>query len=241
MGAFLIIDLVIILLLVIFAARGAHRGLVLSLCGLLAVIIAFIGAGMAARTLSPMVADALEPRFAAAIEKRLDESMQESDTQITTPSEGTEAEGETADYPLQDVLNALREMGLYENLIDTIDDAVRKGMTNVAANAAAKVAAALAQTAAYLIIFILAFILIRLVCNLIGRALDLVAKLPGLHFLNKTLGAVFGLVQCCILLFIIAWLIQFFGNLIPEEVVEQTHLLKFFMNNSPISLLNKLR
>lgn len=61
MGVFLIFDLIILILLVVFAVRGAHRGLVLSLCGLVAVVVAFAGAGIAARTLSPMVADALEP------------------------------------------------------------------------------------------------------------------------------------------------------------------------------------
>lgn len=235
MGAFLIFDLIILALLIIFAVRGAYRGLVLSLCGLLAVIVAFVGAGMAARTLSPAVADALEPRFAAAIEKRLDESIAESQPQENGDGDGTET-----DYPLHDVLNVLRDMGLYENLINTIDDAVERGMTHVAASAAARVAAAMAQSVAYLILFLLAFVLILLLWHLISHALDLVARLPGLHFLNKTLGAVFGLIQCCIMLFVAAWLIQFFGNLIPQETVEQTHLLKFFMNTNPFALLSRL-
>ncbi len=50
MGVFLIFDLIILILLVVFAVRGAHRGLVLSLCGLVAVVVAFAGAGIAART-----------------------------------------------------------------------------------------------------------------------------------------------------------------------------------------------
>lgn len=237
MGAFLIFDLIIVILLILFAVRGAHRGLVLSLCGLVAVIVAFIGAGFAARTLSPMVADALEPRFAASIERRLDEAMADSGQPSGTPETGEDGQ----DYPLQDVLNVLRDMGLYENLIDTIDDAVDRGMNEVAASAAARVAAALARSAAYLIIFLLGFLLILFVWKLISHALDLVARLPGLHFLNKTLGALFGLVQCCILLFIIAWILQFFGSVIPQETVEKTHLLKFFMTTNPFSLLGRLK
>ena len=38
MTAFLIFDLIILAVLILFAAFGAHRGLVLSLCGLLAVL-----------------------------------------------------------------------------------------------------------------------------------------------------------------------------------------------------------
>lgn len=146
MGVFLIFDLIILILLVVFAVRGAHRGLVLSLCGLVAVVVAFAGAGIAARTLSPMVADALEPRFAAAIEKRLDESLADSKPQETLPPEETDGgAGTQVDDPLHDVLDALRDMGLYENLINTIDHAVEQGMTEVAASAAAKAAAAMAS------------------------------------------------------------------------------------------------
>ena len=50
-------------------------------------------------------------------------------------------------------------------------------------------------------------------------------------------GALFGLVQGCIILFIAAWAIQFMGGLIPAETVEQTVLLKFFMTTNPMSLI----
>ena len=66
--AFLIADGLVLAVLLIFACIGARRGLILSLCGLLAFVVAFLGASFAARTLSPVVADALEPKFAAAIE-----------------------------------------------------------------------------------------------------------------------------------------------------------------------------
>ena len=68
--AYLIADGLILAVLLLFALVGAHRGFILSLCGLLAVLVAFVGASFAARTLSPMVADALEPKFASAIEEQ---------------------------------------------------------------------------------------------------------------------------------------------------------------------------
>lgn len=232
--AYLIADGLIVAVLLLFALLGAHRGLVLSLCGLLAVLVAFVGAGFLARALSPMVADALEPKFASAIEEQLNASIQQQ------VAEGGSAALTPDDVPLDGVLNALREMGFYETLIDTVDKAVENGMTSVAASAAASVAAAVAQSAAYLILFLVGFVLILLLWKLISHALDLVAKLPGLHLLNKTGGALFGLVQACILLFVAAWLLQFFGRALPENLVEQTHLLKFFMTTNPFTLLGGL-
>ena len=229
--AFLIADGLVLAVLLIFACIGARRGLILSLCGLLAFVVAFLGASFAARTLSPVVADALEPRFAAAIEEQLNESIRQQ------AEAGEAAVLSPDDVPLEGVLDALREMGFYETLINTVDRAVESGMTATAASAAAAVAAAIAQSAAYLILFLLGFFLILLAWRLLSRALDLVARLPGLHFLNKTGGALFGLVQGCIILFVAAWLLQFFGQVLPRELVEQTVLLKFFMTTTPFSLL----
>ena len=227
--AYLIADGLILAVLLLFALVGAHRGFILSLCGLLAVLVAFVGASFAARTLSPMVADALEPKFASAIEEQLNASIQQQ-----VAEEGSAALSPD-DVPLDGVLNALREMGFYETLINTVDKAVENGMTSVAASAAAAVAAA-----ASLILFLLGFALILIAWKLISHALDLVARLPGLHFLNKTCGALFGLVQACVLLFVAAWLLQFFGHVLPESLVNQTHLLKFFMTTNPLSLLSGL-
>lgn len=229
--AFLIADGLVLAVLLIFACIGARRGLILSLCGLLAFVVAFLGASFAARTLSPVVADALEPKFAAAIEEQLNESIRQQ------AEAGEAAVLSPDDVPLEGVLDALREMGFYETLINTVDRAVESGMTAVAASAAAAVAAAIAQSAAYLILFLLGFFLILLAWRLLSRALDLVARLPGLHFLNKTGGALFGLVQGCIILFVAAWLLQFFGQMLPRELVEQTVLLKFFMTTTPFSLV----
>ena len=107
MSTYLIFDLIVLAVLILFAALGAHRGLILSLCGLIAVVVAVLGASFAARALSPLVADALEPRFAAAIEEQLNESLREqaqAGADALTPEE----------VPLSGVLDALREMGFYE-------------------------------------------------------------------------------------------------------------------------------
>ena len=134
----------------------------------------------------------------------------------------------------------LRDMGLYEDLVKTIDQAVQDGMTAVAANAAAAVAAAIAQSVAYTVIFTVAFALILIAWKVFSHAVDLVAKLPGLNFLNKTGGAAMGLLKGVVILFLAAWLIQYSGKLIPEETVQQTHLLKFFMTTNPMTLLQGL-
>lgn len=233
--AYLVFDIAILAILVLFAWRGASRGFVLSLCGLLAVIVAFVGASFLANLLAPKVGAALEPQFAQIIEEKLEEQFRQSD-----PAGDAAGLAEGEGYPLQDVLSVLRDMGLYEELVNTIDQAVQDGMTAVAANAAAAVAAAIAQSVAYSVIFTMAFALILIAWKVFSHAVDLVAKLPGLNFLNKTGGAAMGLIKGVLILFLAAWLIQYSGKLIPEETVQQTHLLKFFMTTNPMTLLQEL-
>ena len=233
--SYLVFDSAIVVILIVSAWRGASRGFVLSLCGPLAVVVAFVGASFLASLLAPKVGAALEPRFAQAIEERLEEQFQQS-----VPEGDTAGLTEGENYPMQDVLSVLRDMGLYEDLVNTIDQAVQDGMTAAAANAAAAVAAAIAQSVAYTVIFTAAFVLILIAWTIFSHAVDLVAKLPGLNFLNKTGGAVMGLVKGVIILFLAAWLIQYSGKLIPEETVHQTHLLRFFMTTNPLALLQGL-
>lgn len=228
----ILFDIILLIVLAAFTIHGASRGLLLSLCGLVAVLVAFIGAGLLAGALSPKVADYLEPRFASAIEERLEEQISES-TILPDP----EGDIQNADIPLTEILNLLKDMGFYQSAVDAVNQAVEQGMTEVAANAAAAVAASIAGTVAYMILFVVFFVLILIAWTLISHGLDLVAHLPGLHFLNKTGGALLGLVKGCAILFLCAWVLRYLGKVIPEETVEQTHLLKFFMTTNPVALV----
>lgn len=228
----LVFDIILLIILLAFTIHGASRGLLLSLCGLVAMLVAFIGAGFLAGALSPKVADYLEPRFAAAIEERLDQEIADS---ALIPEQGDKTQSD--DIPLTEILNVLKDMGFYQSAVDAVNDAVEQGMTEAAANAAAAVAASIAGTVAYMVLFVICFVLILIAWTLLSHGLDLVARLPGLHFLNKTGGAILGLVKGCAILFLCAWVLRYLGKIIPEETVEQTHLLKFFMTTNPVALV----
>ena len=72
---YLLFDLAVVIILVLFLLRGAQRGLVLSLCGLVAVFVALIGAQVASDVLAPKVADVLEPGFSSVIEEQLSDKL----------------------------------------------------------------------------------------------------------------------------------------------------------------------
>ena len=145
-------------------------------------------------------------------------------------------QGEDGELP--GILEALRELGLYDSLIDAVEAAVDQGMTQAAADAAAAVAASIAQAVAYRVIFAVSFALLLAAWSVLSRTLNLVARLPVLHFLNKTGGAVIGLAEGVALLLLLVWLLEVLGHAIPEETVRETHLLKLFLD-APAWLLHR--
>jgi hypothetical protein len=60
---------------------------------------------------------------------------------------------------------------------------------------------------------------------------------PGLHFINASAGALFGLLQGVFVLFAVIWAIQFFGSGISEDTVEHSLLLGFFVTQNPAAVL----
>ena len=230
---YLLYDVAIVAIVLFFLWRGISKGFILSLCGLLAVVVAFVGASFLAGVLSPKVGDILEPQIAQVLEEQLTESIQHNE--YITDQGGVASVPD--EVPLGGVLDVLREMGLYDDLVETIESAVEGGMANAAVSAAAAVAAQIAQSVAYTVIFLIGFILVLIAWTILAHALDLVSRLPVLHQLNRLGGGAIGLVKAVIVLFLAAWALRFAGNLIPAEAVEQTYLLKFFMTTNPIKLI----
>lgn len=227
MNAPLLFDLAIVAILAIFALVGASRGLLLSLCGLVAMLVAFIGAGFVADLLAPRVSAYLEPKFAAVIEERLEEQLS------ALPAPDSVQGGASA----ADLIQVLKDMGFYQSAVDAIDKAVERGMTDAVAAAAAAAAASIAGTVAYMLLFVISFVVILVLWTILSHALNLVTKLPGLHALNKTGGALLGLLKGCAILFLCAWVLRYLGSVIPEETVQKTRLLQFFMTTNPVALV----
>ena len=224
----LILDIAVLVVLAGFILFGAHRGFILSLCSLVALLVALVGAGFAADALTPMVADAIEPKLAQIVETRLDKAAEDA---IQTP-------GQDGTPSVQQLIDALREKGgLWSAAADALDKALQESADQTAAQAAASAGAALAADVAHTALYLVSFLLILLLWLLVSHALDLVARLPVLSTLNHLGGAVFGLVKGGLAVFLLAWVLCTLTDLIPAAEVEKTRLLAFFVRHSPLELL----
>lgn len=238
-------DLIILAVLAYFAWRGWRRGLILTLCGLLAIFVAFIGANLATNALAQPMSRLIQPSLETGIHRILVEnigaSASQSPTQTLPASDSSAAQALDdliAQLHLDDVLSAMEDSALLKNFVTSVQEAVHSGMVDVAGNAAHSVANYLALQLARTVLFAVSFCVVLLLWTLVSHSLNLAFKLPGLNLINKSAGGVLGLLKGALIVFILVWLFK--GLLFPQEMVEQTAVLKFFCNNSPLSLLTQL-
>ena len=226
MAVFDVILLVIVILCVIV---GMRRGFVLTLCGLLSIVIALVGAKVAADQLSPAVTQVIMPRVETAIEARLNESID------GTIQDTTDWEEDGVDANLGGILGILQQSEGYNNVISDIQNSIQSGVDSAVKNAAEAMAVEVAQPVAWGMVYVIAFVVILLLWNLISKALDLVAKLPVLHFFNRMLGGALGLIKGILIVGCICYLILSLG-LLPQVMAQQSVFLRIFSGFAKTSI-----
>ena len=209
-----IFDIGIVLLLAFFAWRGAARGLILSLCGLAAVFVAFFAAQFISDTFCVPVANIIRPIIEGSI-------------QDVAPSAETAADQEEQPaYTVDDLLKSVRENGLFEGFSEFMEQgAANDTIGQGSQSPVSALAGYLSKGIAKALLFGLVFVGIQLVWFLLSHALDLAFKLPILSQVNLACGLVLGLVKGVLLIIVLVWLGQLAG-FVPAE--PDTPILSLF-------------
>ena len=122
---------------------------------------------------------------------------------------------------------ALDHSGDAQSLAESVQEQVENAAQAAQDAVIVQQAKAVAALTAKVLMFLAGFVGVLLIWLLLCHALDLVAKLPGLNFLNRAMGAVLGLIKGLILLLVLRWLLCDALHLIPEQVAEGSYVLSF--------------
>jgi len=220
-------DAVIALLLLLSLLAGAKRGMLKSLAGVVIVLAALWGASLLANRFADDVAVKLQPVLQQQIEQRMQ-------TSLSQPS----ATAAAASGDARQIQQVLRSVGLVgQTVLQTASDAVK----NATATMAQAAAAGMVHTIAYALVYLISFLLLWLLLSLLTIPLHLATRIPGLHALNAIGGAVLGIVIGGLLIFLGVWILQLTG-LLPTDsaVIQDSVLLRFFAENSPLSVITAL-
>ena len=208
-----LIDVVILLLLAFFAWRGAVKGLILSLCGLAAVFVAFFAAQFLSDAFCVPVANIIRP----VIENSITETMEDAikHTEFSAVDGGVAERVE--EIPLSGVLSTIQDNAMFQGLTRFLEDAVKNKVLQQGVRTAVQaVSEYISLLIARAVLFGVSYIAVLLVWFLVSHALDLAFHLPILAEVNLAGGLVLGLVKGVLLIIVLVWLGQLAG-LVPAE------------------------
>ncbi len=216
----MIVDIVIAVVLVLSVIIGVKRGLLKSLAGVVILTLSFIGASWASQQFAEPVAQWLYPM--------LEEKIQEYMPQEALPQESAS---------LQDMLEKFNFSG---DALQEMVDEIMKNVSDTGTTVFDAATQSVSHSIASALVFLVVFLVLVLVLWLLMQPLHLVMKLPGLNLVNRLGGGALGLIIGALLVFLAVWVMLRFGLLLTPEMVEESFLLKFFANNSPLSLIASL-
>lgn len=230
-----IIDIVVAAVLLGFAVYGGKRGLFRALSGLLAVVVALVGAGIIAATFTTPVTKVATPLIAGHIEEKVENAMavQSAGSGVQMPEADTEDPS-----AIQDLLAIL---GLDDEVRSRLAEEVQEKVRDTGASIAAAVVESMARSLIYGTLYILSFAVLLLLMKVLIGAMDLVLKLPLLRGLNTLGGAAVGLVEGALLLFLAVWVLRRLGVSFESEALAEAHILRIFTANTPLGVLSHLQ
>lgn len=226
---FIVADIVIVLVLAFFAWRGAKKGLILTLFGMLGLIVAILGARFVSNTFYKPVADIIEPALHQKVESLEESILRSADYDVDLG----------LDDSVDALIDVLRERGTFPGLVRLLDTATEKSAIpeDGLHSATETLSTYLAELAARVALFVLFFIGILLVWFLVSHILDLAFKLPILNAINVVGGLVLGLAKAIVIVFVVVWACQLV-DFIPAEPA--TPVLRLFTPAGISQLLNRL-
>lgn len=194
-------DVLILALLAFFAWRGAKKGLILSLCGLVAAFVAFFGAQFLSNMFYQPVANIIRPIIVQAVQSVEPAPIIDPETQ------------QQASYSLNELLDAVQENELFEGFSAFLEEGMANHILQESGFVSPLDALAdyLSKGVARAALFAIAFLMIQLVWFLLSHALDLAFHLPILSTVNTGGGLVIGLVKGVLVAIVLVWLCQLAG------------------------------
>ncbi len=218
----LIVDIVAAAILLFSALRGRKRGLIKTLAGILALILAFSCAGYLAEKAAPYVSEKyVSPYITSAIEP---------ETETLSPQEAASDPSAVGKIFL--------ELGFSENIVsDAISD-FTDAMTKSIVTPIVAMTNSIAYKITYSVLFVVFFLLSLLVLTLLFKVLNLASKIPGINFINKTLGLILGLILGYLILVALSYVMLKFGIVLDDSIIGKTYLLKHILSFSPVAFFS---
>lgn len=231
MGNILLIG--VIAFFVIMTAIGYHRGMIKTIFSLLSVIVVLVVVVILTPTVRLVIKETpLYPYIMEKTQEFVDDNIERAIPGVT------EDQNPIAGLGLGEQTNFINELPIPQNLKDTLisnnTEAGYKGLevTNFSDYIVISITNIIVNSIAFIILFVVIVVAIRTAVML----LDIISKLPILNFLNKSGGAVCGLLEALLVVWIVCIIVTAFGTMewarIVLEEIDNNVFLSFIYSNN---------
>ena len=223
----LAIDLAILAIVAFCGWRGYKDGLIRGVFGVVALIVSIFGANIIATAYAEEFTGMLKPFVSGIIETTLVDMEKDH---ITYNPREHEHENKTVDFGT--AYTVLRQLKLPEPAAVRIaEHTVEEGIDGFISD---YITDKLCHALSFIVVFAIAFILLAIVFTVIGNLIGFVFNLPGLKLVDSIAGVAFGLAKGFLVVFTFATVIRYAG-LLAQDMLEETTVLKYLVNNNPIA------
>lgn len=192
-----ILSIVILLIVLLLMVRGYRKGLVQMVASMTTLILAIFLVSIA----TPHISNVLKTRTPVynMIEEKCEDLIKSGTDQISSKIEESEwIENLKVPGFLQEMIKENNNTVSYEKMnVDSFGEYISHFLATMILN-----------VVSYIITFIAALILIKVIAG----ALGLLTHLPVIHSMNRILGAVMGLIQSLLLIWLFLLAVTLFGN-----------------------------
>ena len=236
-----IINLILLLIIGLSAWRGYKKGMLVGICGILALVISIYGANLVATAYTDDYTSILDPFVSGYVETATGIVTDESTEEEEEGNALTKAYVQLSDGEKEDVRSVtfavMRQCGVATDAANKIADEFAMEHTEVNYDLTNHMGTYLTERITFILLFAVVFIIIYIVFVVIENVLNLTLSIPtnaGM-IADKSCGVVLGLIRAIILLSVVGCVLRYLGMFIGVERVDHTWLLNKFVNSEFIA------
>lgn len=216
----IIIDVAAVAIILVSALLGRRRGFIKTLSWLIAIALSLYLSSSFADIAAPVVSEKyVVPHLTSAVEKNI------------------EAEKEPAPQSPVEYSEFFKNLGIPEGIITDATGEISKVISQNFTEPLTALVHNIAYKLTRTVLFVVFFLILLLVISLLLKVVNLAAKIPGLNFINKTLGLILGLILGYLIVIILSFILNKTGTYLTGEILEDTHVLKFLHSLFPFANL----
>ncbi len=225
-----LIDIALLLIVCICTWGGYKKGLIGSIAGILAIVVALLGGSLLSSTFAHEVVPALEPFVNGYVDSQTNreqalEKMGYGESDLSLDDILAQDPSLRYDYAYESV----RGVGFYRDRAEELAVKAVSYSEQNQVDMTKAVVYVLCDTVTYVGGLALGFLMILIAITAIANMGNLSFRLPNMESLDEIGGTALGFLKGFLLCVLFSWLISFFGILIGKDTLSHTTLARFFL------------